>query len=74
MLLLAAVCTLLCIILFGACAKDPRMYRLPMPQYNYFGASFAFIIIACLLSGFGFAFHLGEISQAKEKERERYQQ
>jgi len=50
------------------------MYRLPMPQYNYFGASFAFIIIACLLSGFGFAFHLGEISQAKEKERERYQQ
>lgn len=53
---------LICVLIFGACAKDPQLYRLPMPQYNYFGAGFGLMIISTITSGFVFAFQLGHMS------------
>jgi len=50
------------VLIFGACAKDPQLYRLPMPQYNYFGAGFGLMIISTITSGFVFAFQLGHMS------------
>lgn len=61
-----ALCGLLCVVIFGACAKDPQLYRLPMPQYNYFGAGFALMIICVLSAGFCVSFLIGAISESND--------
>ena len=46
------------------------MYRLPMPQYNYFGAGFGLMIISTVTAGFVFAFQLGHMSVKDDKYNE----
>lgn len=59
--ILVVILGTICVLVFGACAKDPRLYRLPMPQYNYFGAGFGLMVICTLAAGFCFAFIIGDI-------------
>ncbi|XP_067944867.1 uncharacterized protein [Watersipora subatra] len=72
--LITVLTSALSVIIFGACAKDPQQYRLPMPQYNYFGASFGMMILCCLSAGFCFAFALSEMTllQDEKEEDEKY--
>lgn len=72
--ILVVITSGICVMIFGACARDPRQYRLPMPQYNYLGAGFGMMILCCLFAGFCFAFVIGDIntSRREEEENEKY--